>query len=284
MWEKIVLNLLSNAFKFTFEGSVSLKIESIDNFVRIHVSDTGVGISEEELPHMFERFHRVEGTRGRTMKARNWARAGARVGETASGNDCVTSKEGVGTTFTVTIPKGKEHLPSERIETARTLSSSAVRAESYVEEALRWLPESDSELAEIPRIKESRGLAVPSSAPSELDTGGELIVLADDNADMRDYLRRLLGERYRVHAVSNGDDAVKAARELHPNLVLTDVIMPGLDGFGVLRTLKDDPVTQAIPVILLSARAGEESRVKDCMPVRTIIWLSLLRRGNCWRE
>ena len=263
MWEKIVLNLLSNAFKFTFEGSVSLKIESIDNFVRIHVSDTGVGISEEELPHMFERFHRVEGTRGRTHEGTGIGLALVQeLVKLHQGTIVVTSKEGVGTTFTVTIPKGKEHLPSERIETARTLSSSAVRAESYVEEALRWLPESDSELAEIPRIKESRGLAVPSSAPSELDTGGELIVLADDNADMRDYLRRLLGERYRVHAVSNGDDAVKAARELHPNLVLTDVIMPGLDGFGVLRTLKDDPVTQAIPVILLSARAGEESRVE----------------------
>src|SRR5205807_6837828 len=90
----------------------------------------------------------------------------------------------------------------------------------------------------------------------------ELIVLADDNADMREYVRRLLSQQYRVHAVSNGEEALAAVRDLNPDLILTDVMMPGLDGFGVLRLIRQDPSTAGKPVILLSARAGEESRVE----------------------
>jgi PAS domain S-box-containing protein len=261
MWEKIVLNLLSNAFKFTFKGGVSVTMESVDNSIRLQVSDTGIGVSEDELPHLFERFHRVEGAQGRTHEGTGIGLALVQeLVKFHHGTITVASKEGTGTTFSVTIPKGKDHLPSERVEAARTLASSAIRADSYVEEALRWLPES---IANIPRdVQNSHQLAPAAPEPSELDAGGELIVLADDNADMRDYLRRLLSERYRVHAVSNGEQAVRAARELHADLVLTDVIMPGMDGFGVLRTLKTDRETQAMPVILLSARAGEESRVE----------------------
>ncbi|MGA9390586.1 MAG: ATP-binding protein [Candidatus Sulfotelmatobacter sp.] len=262
MWEKIVLNLLSNAFKFTFAGSVSVSMESIDNSMRLQVSDTGIGISQDELPHLFERFHRVEGARGRTHEGTGIGLALVQeLVKFHHGTITVASKEGSGTTFSVTIPKGKDHLPPDRVGAARTLASSAIRADSYVEEALRWLPESIVD--NLPRdIQKLHQLASATPEPSELDAGGELIVLADDNADMRDYLRRLLSQRYRVHAVPNGEEAVRAARELHADLVLTDVIMPGLDGFGVLRTLKTDRETQAMPVILLSARAGEESRVE----------------------
>ena len=263
MWEKIVLNLLSNAFKFTFEGSVTVRVESIDGFVRLQIADTGIGISEEEAGRLFERFHRVQGARGRTHEGTGIGLALVQeLVKFHRGTIEVSSKEGKGTTFSVSIPKGKSHLPADRVEAARTLASSAIRADSYVEEALRWLPESEREVPPSVRITGSRDLASPGREPSGLEAAGGLIVLADDNADMRDYLRRLLGERYRVHAVANGDEAVKAARTLKADLVLTDVIMPGLDGFEVLRTLKLDRETQAIPVILLSARAGEESRVE----------------------
>ena len=228
MWEKIVLNLLSNAFKFTFKGGVSVTMESVDNSIRLQVSDTGIGVSEDELPHLFERFHRVEGAQGRTHEGTGIGLALVQeLVKFHHGTITVASKEGTGTTFSVTIPKGKDHLPSERVEAARTLASSAIRADSYVEEALRWLPESIAD--NIPRgVQNSLQLAPAAPEPSELDAGGELIVLADDNADMRDYLRRLLSERYRVHAVSNGEQAVRAARELHADLVLRDVIMPGM--------------------------------------------------------
>jgi len=263
MWEKIVFNLLSNAFKFTFAGNVSVSVRSVGDSIQLQIGDTGIGIPEPELPHLFERFHRVEGARGRTHEGTGIGLALVQeLVKFHHGSITVTSKESEGSTFTVTIPKGKDHLPPERVEAARTLASSAIRADSYVEEALRWLPESPGQPTGANPRPESHPLAAATSGPSELDLGGELIVLADDNADMRDYLRRLLGERYRVHAVSNGDDAVQAARELRADLVITDVIMPGRDGFGVLRALKSDRETQAMPVILLSARAGEESRVE----------------------
>jgi len=265
MWEKIVLNLISNAFKFTFEGSISVSVNLIGQMIELQVADTGIGISEQELPHVFERFHRVEGARGRTHEGTGIGLALVQeLVKFHHGTIQAISKEGRGSKFTVTIPSGKDHLPPERVEAARTLASSAISAESYVEEALRWLPESaNSESFNTnEEVGDRPALVDATSKPSELDAGGELIVLADDNADMRDYLRRLLGVRYRVHAVANGREAVNAARKLHPGLVLTDVIMPELDGFGVLQELKQDRETHAIPVILLSARAGEESRVE----------------------
>jgi PAS domain S-box-containing protein len=260
MWEKIVLNLLSNAFKFTMEGRVSVALKSLEDHVQLQISDTGIGVSKEEIPRLFERFHRVEGAKGRTQEGTGIGLALVHeLVKIHHGTLEVTSEEGVGSTFTVTLPKGDNHLPQERIWATKRPASSAIRADSFVEEAVRWLPEQSEAGAEA---------VTPTSLDSMIPetwgriSEGELIVVADDNADMRDYLRRLLKERYRVHTVSNGEEAVKAARDLNADLVLTDVMMPGLDGFGVLRSLRSDPKTQAKPVILLSARAGEESRVE----------------------
>jgi CheY-like chemotaxis protein len=209
------------------------------------------------------RFHRVESARGRTQE-------GTGIGlplvhelvKIHHGNLGVTSIQGSGSAFTVTISKGKEHLPQDRIWAARTAVCSAIRADSYVDEAVRWLPEQAAE-GSIQRDR-AGSISFDNMVPEawERIRAGELIVIADDNADMRDYLRRLLWERYRVHAVSNGEDAVRAVRDLNADLILTDVMMPGLDGFGVLRALWSNPETQSKPVILLSARAGEESRVE----------------------
>jgi signal transduction histidine kinase len=264
MWEKIVLNLLSNAFKFTFEGKVSVSLKAFEDSVQLEISDTGIGVPEEELPRLFQRFHRVEGARGRTQEGTGIGLALVHeLVKIHHGNISATSAEGKGSTFTVTLPKGKGHLPEDRIWAARTMASSAIRADSYVEEAVRWLPEESLENL-VAHGDRAGSLNFDSMIPEawERISAGELIVIADDNADMRDYLRRLLRERYRVHAVSNGEDAVKAARELNADLILTDVMMPGLDGFGVLRALRNNPETQAKPVILLSARAGEEARVE----------------------
>lgn len=264
MWEKIVLNLLSNAFKFTFEGKISVTLRSVDDWVELEIRDTGIGIPEEEIPHLFQRFHRVEGARGRTQEGTGIGLALVHeLVKIHQGSIRVTSRQGSGSTFTVSIPKGKGHLPQDRVWAARTPASSAIRADSYVEEAVRWLPQ-DSLENWVPHADRAGSLTFDSMVPEawERISAGELIVIADDNADMRDYLCRLLRERYRVHAVSNGEDAIRAARELKADLVLTDVMMPGLDGFGVLRGLRSNPETQSKPVILLSARAGEEARVE----------------------
>ncbi len=257
MWEKIVLNLLSNAFKFTFEGAVSVTLKAIDDEVQLSISDTGTGIPEHEVSRVFERFHRVKGVKGRSYE-------GTGIGlslvqelvKLHSGSVRVVSALGKGSTFTVSIPLGKAHLPHDYAKRIGTESLTALRANSYVEEALQWLP------------KASRGsinlsaatIPITRDAPSNL--ARDLILLADDNRDMREYLRHLLSKSYRVQVVSSGEEAVAATRELRPDLVLADIMMPGLDGFSVVHAIRDDPAIRTTPVILLSARAGEESQME----------------------
>jgi len=253
MWEKVVLNLLSNAFKYTLSGSVLLKLAERGDRVELSVTDTGEGIPGDELPRLFERFHRVEGTRGRTHEGTGIGLALVReLVKLHNGSVSVTSTVGQGSTFTVSIPFGTAHLPQDRLEeespsAARALPSTALHADAYVEEALQWLPRDPD-----PQPAASHNTAGPRSR----------VLLADDNVDMRDYVRRLLESRYEVTAVSNGEEALAAALAKPPDLVLTDVMMPVLDGFELLKTLRSNERTRTLPIILLSARAGEESRVE----------------------
>ncbi len=183
----------------------------------------------------------------------------------------VESTVGGGSIFSVTIPLGAAHLPADRVGTPRRLSSTAVGAGAFVEEALRWLPDEETCRAFPGTVGNAREAFPPGAsasrppgarAPDEVVAKRPRILWADDNADMRQYVRRLLGERYDVEAVPDGEAALEAARARPPDLVLSDVMMPRLDGFGLLNALRADPATRAIPVILLSARAGEESRVE----------------------
>jgi PAS domain S-box-containing protein len=293
MWGKIVLNLLSNAFKFTFEGEIRVSLRwtgedtetrehgdtetqadeanlstsprlplSASSYVQFSVIDTGIGIPAAELPHLFERFHRVKGAQGRSIE-------GSGIGlslvqelvKLHQGTIEVASMEGAGTCFTIAIPTGTAHLPQDRINAARTSSSTALRANSYVEEALRWLPEEDTGT----RGHEDTGNSAISASPRlplSMPSPSARILLADDNADMRDYVKRLLSQQYEVEAVSDGAAALAVARQWVPDLVLTDVMMPRLDGFGLLQALRATPQTRDVPIILLSARAGEEARVE----------------------
>ena len=260
MWEKIVLNLLSNAFKFTFEGEVAVRLKAVDDAVELSVRDTGVGIPEQELPRVFERFHRIENSRARTNEGTGIGLALVQeLVKLHGGNVRLESTAGRGSTFTVSIPNTKDHLPADRTRTESNYSETALRRKVYAEEALRLLPQASPAQGE--------GAAVPTSSSTSSPRGTnatprEVIVLADDNADMREYVGHLLGERYRIHAVRDGVEAVEAIRRLRPALVLSDVMMPRLDGFGMLRAIRNDPVVNTTPVILLSARAGEESRVE----------------------
>ena len=141
MWEKIVLNLLSNAFKFTFEGEIAVRLREVAGQAELSISDSGVGIPSPELPRLFERFHRIEGQKSRTYEGSGIGLALVQeLIKFHKGTIKVDSAAGRGTTFTVTIPMGRSHLPSNRIGGERTMASTAVRAEAYVEEALRWLP------------------------------------------------------------------------------------------------------------------------------------------------
>ena len=221
-----------------------------------------MGISEEHLAHVFSRFHRIEGSRARTHEGTGIGLALVQeLVKLHGGTVRVESVVGKGSTFTVAIPRGTRHLPAERISTGRTLPSTALTASHYIEEAMRWLPDDmisprpDSPPSPTPAATEARRRHAAGRAQRPR------IVWADDNADMRDYVRRLLSGRYDVEAVADGEAALAAARRDAPDLVLADVMMPRLDGFGLLSALRADESTRTLPVILLSARAAEESRV-----------------------
>jgi len=261
MWEKIVLNLLSNAYKFTFEGEVALTLKSLEGAVELQVRDTGVGIPEEQRDLVFERFHRIESIQARTYEGTGIGLALVlELVKLHGGNVRVESAVGGGSTFSVTIPTGKEHLPAERIHAAKSLASTKTQADAYVEETRQ---RSEDELgAAVDGAMLGKRPSLASPPEPKAAEKRELIVVADDNPDMRQYLARLLSERYEVHAVVDGRQALEATERLRPALVLADVMMPQLDGFGVLRSIREDSALAATPVILVSARAGEESRVE----------------------
>jgi PAS domain S-box-containing protein len=255
MWEKIVLNLLSNAFKFTLEGGIRVELSTTGDGATLAVIDTGVGVPQEEVPRLFERFHRVEGTHGRTHEGTGIGLALVQELVRLHGGDIsAKSTRGKGTAFTLHIPYGTSHLPPGRVSSPVEPANPST-ADAFVQEALRWLPDAGEEYAR------------PDGTASELDrrfesTFGSRIVLADDNADMRSYVHDLLAPRYRVEAVADGVQALDAIRRSRPALLISDVMMPNLDGFGLLQQIRADAELEGIPSILLSARAGGDSRIE----------------------
>src|SRR3984957_17295918 len=222
MWEKIVLNLLSNAFKFTLQGGISVKLAQVDSSVVLTLSDTGVGIPAAELPKLFDRFHRVEGVKGRSFEGSGIGLALVQeLVNIHGGRIEVESDVGKGTRFTITMPLGSAHLPSARIKVADEEVVSPVRTQSFVEEALRWLPGSGEGdiVGEIPVVAPPAGSGYKGR-----------VVVADDNADLRGYISRLLVEGgYMVELAGNGHTALQMLRQNRPDLLVTDVMMPGLD-------------------------------------------------------
>ncbi len=266
MWEKIVLNLISNAFKFTLEGKIVVSLTREGSDVVLRVRDTGVGIPAQELPRLFERFHRIENTRSRTHEGSGIGLALVQeLAKLHGGTVRVESVAGEGSTFIVGVPLGSAHLPHDRVGGTRTSASTAVGGAPFVEEALRWLPETNQSSVAQEFLPVDELMPIPCPPLTHTQAASEkrpLILIADNNADMRQYLERLLAERYEIEAVPDGLAALAAIRQRTPELILTDVMMPNLDGFGLLRELRADPQTRTIPIIVLSARAGEEASVE----------------------
>ncbi|MHB1582283.1 MAG: SpoIIE family protein phosphatase [Acidimicrobiales bacterium] len=246
MWTKIVLNLLSNAVKFTFGGGITVRVRPVEGAVELSVTDTGEGIEPAELPQVFERFHRPVGTRSRSYEGSGIGLAlVAELAALHGGTVTAESEPGVGSTFSVRIPYGTSHLPADQV-VASDADGVAEAAEpvtgDFLAESLWWL-------------EEERGDRTP---PSTAPPGAAAVLVADDNVDMRDYIARLLAPHYRVTTAVDGADALARARSDPPDLVLTDVMMPNLDGFALLSALRADPATTAVPVVFLSARAGAD--------------------------
>ncbi|MCF0062882.1 ATP-binding protein [Dyadobacter chenwenxiniae] len=250
MWEKIVFNLLSNAFKYTLEGTISVDVYAKEGNAVLTVRDTGVGIPESELPHMFERFHRVQNTGGRTYE-------GTGIGLSLikelvrlhQGTIQVESVEGEGSCFTVSIPLGKGHLPVTQILEDNP-SFEIPGADAYLQEVA----------ALVGRDKSSdKDGDLSSILPEEAD---ELVLIVDDNADMRQHIQSLIATKYRTITATNGLDALEKMQKYKPTLILSDIMMPEVDGIELLKRVKANPETSQLPVILITARAGEDSKIE----------------------
>jgi PAS domain S-box-containing protein len=266
MWEKVVLNLLSNALKFTFDGAISVTLGEQNGQATLRIADTGIGVAADEMPRLFERFHRIPSARSRSNEGSGIGLALVRelVG-LHGGTITADSTEGAGTTFTVRLPFGGDHLPAANVAPAAGPDLVSAAADPFVEEVLRWLPDGEAPLEALPpaagaRLRETWG--PPGLAGLTGPTGPARVLLADDNADMREYLRRLLRASYQVTAVADGLTALDAVRVSPPDLVISDVMMPGLDGLALVAALRSDPRTADVPVLLLSARAGEEAAIE----------------------
>jgi signal transduction histidine kinase len=218
--------------------------------VELTVRDTGLGIPEGELEQVFQRFHRGERRRARTHEGSGIGLALVRELVTMHGGAIrVESVVDEGTTFTVSIPAGYAHLPADHVSRDSTAAISETVATPYVQEALRWLPTPPP------------ALDAPAAEAQTPATSGRILV-ADDNADMRDYITRLLSHHWTVEVVRDGRQALDAVLRERPDVLVSDVMMPGLDGFALLRAIREHERTRTLPVILLSARAGEEARVE----------------------
>lgn len=249
-YEKIVLNLISNAFKHTFKGEIQVSVKWLGKGMKLIVRDTGIGIAHDQVSQIFERFHRVSNAKSRTYE-------GSGIGlslvkelvKLHQGEIKVDSVLDEGSTFSVYLPAGKEHLPSEQIGKANNSKIELKQAQWYKQETTSWLQnkyteETSEELTE--HFSQER----------------KKILLADDNNDMRNYILSILEPFFDVTAVTDGMEAITAAMKLKPDLILSDVMMPQMNGFELVKQLRQDPELQLIPIILLSARAGEVAKIE----------------------
>jgi signal transduction histidine kinase/DNA-binding response OmpR family regulator/serine phosphatase RsbU (regulator of sigma subunit) len=269
LWAKIVLNLLSNALKFTREGTIEVCLRAGEasgpassGFVELVVSDTGIGIATEDQARLFERFYRAAAPWARTHEGSGIGLAlVAELAEVHGGSVKVSSTAGEGSRFTVRLPRGRNHLPVDRqalppgfipleqppaTETQPGRSMGRADATTrLVAQAAHWL-EGES--------------YVPARA--HVDDPRPTVLVVDDSADMRSYIARLLTQEYAIATAGDGEEGLALAKDTLPDLVVSDIMMPRLDGFGLLAALRADPSTSHIPVVLLSARAGQEATVE----------------------
>jgi signal transduction histidine kinase/DNA-binding NarL/FixJ family response regulator len=229
LWETVVLNLLANALKYTLAGRIELRLERVDAELRLAVRDTGVGVAQPE--RVFDRFWRAEGQDARSHEGSGIGLSLVReIVALHGGSVSFDSVPGRGSTVRVNVPFA---------EAARAVETPLPQlAELFVDEATAWTGEDEP--------------AVPVP-------GGERprILVVDDNADLRGYVARLFADRYDVALAADGATALALAQDDPPDLIVADVMMPVMDGFTLLRCLRDHPRTRDVPVLLLSARAED---------------------------
>lgn len=246
MYEKIVFNLLSNAFKYTLQGKVIVNLSAGKREALLTVEDTGVGIPAKEIPHMFDRFHRVQNTAGRTYEGTGIGLSLVKeLVQLHKGQITVESKEGTGSKFSVSIPLGKSHLPETQVQ--ETPDFSDIISNVYVDEAASFLQDKTEKA---------------TSKQKDFDKSLPTILIVDDNTDMRQHIESIISTKYNTLIAANGAEALQLIRQRQPSLILSDIMMPVMDGIELLKEVKENSGIAHIPVVLITARAGEESRIE----------------------
>ena len=262
MWEKIVFNVIGNAFKFTLSGKITIRcgLSADEHHMLFTVQDTGIGIPAHEVHRIFENFHRAHNQKGRSFEGTGMGLALTQQLVTLHGGHMeVESTFGQGTTFIIYIPVGNAHLPRSQLVEGEA-NGNAEYGQGIVDEAERWANVPDLLLPDVSTSSSDSGNAFTVVVPPS--SRGCRILVADDNEDMRYFLRGVLRQYYQVLEASNGQIAFELAIEQQPDLILSDIMMPGLDGYGLLKVLRSSPTTRAIPFVLLSANAGDKARIE----------------------
>ena len=264
---KIMTNLLSNAFKFTPEGgkiTVIIKPSSFPPLVKgelkggsveIKVRDSGIGISEEELPKLFDRFYQVDSSQTREHEGTGIGLALTKeLVELHKGKISVNSKPGEGTEFIIELPTGRTHLKDEEIveETAHTedviLHPDLVGKKNLVDN-------NTSDSLHFDRL----GV---TDSNSEGNENKNIILVVEDNSDVREFIKDSLDNQFQIEEASNGEQGVRKAEQIIPDLIISDVMMPKMDGNELTRMLKNDEKTSHIPIILLTAKSEQQSKLE----------------------
>lgn len=239
MVEKIVSNLLSNAFKFTGDGGrvvVNLKIsERKDGFLELSVKDSGIGIAPEKLPHIFDRFYQADDSDERRYEGSGVGLALLKeLVDLLQGEVRVESVPGKGATFFCYFPFDKKMVSGNTMNSSQGFEKPVIK-----------MPEEE----------------VTASEPGFVQSDKDHVLVVEDHADVRKYIKGKLEEHYSVAEACNGSQGLEIARNMMPDLVISDVMMPGMDGFELCKKLKTDKLTSHIPVVLLTARAEDNDRI-----------------------
>jgi DNA-binding response OmpR family regulator len=238
--EKIFYNLISNAFKFvSLDGEVKVCLNIINSNVEIRIKDSGIGISSDRLHHIFDRFYQVDGSATRKHEGTGIGLALTKelIG-LHNGNISVNSTEGKGSEFILQLPLGDFKMEKEKVN--KLQPAELLKKNNFsVPVTEEKIPEMDSPVSDKIAI----------------------ILIVEDNFDVRNYIRELLETEYRVIEAANGTEGILNARDEIPDLIITDVMMPEMDGFQFSKQIRNDEKTSHIPIIMLTAKAGLDDKI-----------------------
>lgn len=261
-FDKVLYNILSNAVKFTpARGAIQITLNTFENRCYLEIEDTGIGIRKAQLPHIFERFQQADGSASRTHEGTGLGLALVKeLVELHGGDVSVSSTYGAGTLFTVELPLGADHLPADRV---RPICRTLEQSRAAVELADLHHQVVTDQSPETPNVAALQAAPKSLLANSTTSTRGDTILVVDDNPDLRTYVAEILkGHGYRISTAHNGAVGIEVARRINPQLIITDLMMPQVSGLELIQRVRRDPMLQGIPIILLTAKVDDDTRLE----------------------